>query len=400
MQIYARACAESRDDIRDASAGTPVNYNLDFSLLRPVLFTSGSAENTASARATWRVLEPRSGRQLYRLVISGLTLIEFFDQLEHRTSHLQQSRPELYAAVPQRLLGEALATSAELRARLAQFTESGIEHALMKPISELDGLLRRGVLSGMGDLVNGSALMAATDEREYLPLFEEQRARRLPRDDRALQDSEFHYGIDVRQAMLTRAMARSEGPVAYFVTDTQTNLDQCLIGGRSFARLDLTPLFVRNALASREGGLIDDEADFLDDVAAEALALEERLRRHTGKALDEVPRQLRIRVARFLEDDIITLSRTERKAPEQDPEGVEQILETFARPGRIRVLVEDAVENAGAAARRLESDWAEMDVTYAARFDLDDDPVVARLRERLGVMQPRPGRPRSRAVPV
>lgn len=388
LQVYARACADACDDISVTRGGVPVNYNLDFSLLRPVLFSAGqSADNAASARATWRMLDPSAPPGPYRLVISGLTLIEFFDHLEHKASSLRQSRPELYSAVPKRLLSDALATSAELRARLHRFTERGMNAALREPIQELEALLRRGALAGIGDVLNVAAVRQATDEREFEKLFNEQRSRRLPHDRRSLVDSEFHYKIDTGQNCVTRATAKTNGPIAYFVTDTQLNIAQCQVGDTNLARLDLTPLFVRNATADREARRIPDEIQFLDDVALEALTLEERLTPYAGQIFDDLPRQLRIRVARFLEDDIMPLSRTDRRTGATEDLYVDEILEALSRPGRMRTTMEDTIDAAAEDARRLEAEWQELDISYAQKFDLSDDPVVNRLRHRLGVMR-------------
>ena len=387
FDIYARMCADSRSDVSALRAEQPVNYSLDFSLLCPVLFSQpgpGSGDFALSSTAAIRRILDPDARQDFQLVMSGLTLIEFFDQLDHHLTGIDHPHFELYAAVDRNTLREELLTSSQLRDRLHQYTPTSLDSRLRRPVEKLERLIATGTLKGIGDVVDVAAVRRATDTDQFQHLLDQQRTRRKRFDTRGQTNSEFHYKIDAGNACLTVASARTGDAPAYFVTNAQLNIDQCWIGDTNFARLDKTPLFVRNAMAGRRSELIGDESAFLDDVACEAFELAERLRPY--EELEDAPARLQTRVARFFTDDIALLGQTDTGDPDVIAADVEEIVETFADPKRLRSLLQEAAADAREGARKIEDEAFGLDLAYADQFDLADDPVVVRLRARLGVL--------------
>ena len=260
LEYVARSLADCVTDLDRCERGDPLYYNLDFSLLCPVLFTrpgEGSADFVTSPTPGVRhVLHKKPGEGHYDLIVSGPTIMEFFDQLEHTVKglQLQSTRiPHKYADMTDRDLRRALVTSEDIRRELSQFTESALDERVRTPINRLLGLLESKAVCGIGDVVDIDKLVSQKTLERFGTFMEQQVHQRAAHDAsrRPPEDSRFHYKVDAINNCLTLAAAQARGPQALFVTSTPLNLRQCTLGTETYARVDKTPLFMLNAQRAR-----------------------------------------------------------------------------------------------------------------------------------------------------
>lgn len=394
FQFVVRAIGECMDDLRTSERGSPVSYNMDFGLLCPVLFSKpgkGSKDFLAGpVNTTRRVLERGSKDGNFQIVISGPTVIEFFDQLDHALQGARRAAiriPTRYADFDERRLRDQLLTSQELRDDLGHLTRSGLDARLRQPIERMLQLLDSGSVLGIGDVVDIEAVRRATDRSLFESFVRQHRAgrARLDANRRSLADSAFHYKLDAANSCLTLAAARAEGAPTYFLTTTAVNVRQCTVGNVTYARLDRTPLFTINIESMLESGMIDNSARFLKLAAREGLELIKELEGYPS--LDDCPPHLQIRMANFYSTYVGPLAATEPGSHVQQEHHVDEIAETIRDRRRIRELLDEAAEDAKAGARRLEQHAAALDLSYIDEFDFRDDPVLNRMRTNLGVLR-------------
>ena len=388
LQWLTRACREAADDVAKMRGGKEVTYNLDFSLLCPVLFPNPGAGSSdffePSAPAVRRMLAAANTRP-FRLVMTRYTLLEIFDQMHHQGLRLATSRAELYSSVDEGLLRDQLLTTPDLRRELSQITEQGINDHVREPIEFISGLLDSRTLVGIGDVVDISEVRKVADKNQLRRFYEEQRTSRLASDKRAIEDSEFHYRIDAANNCLTLAVAQTASEPVYFVTNTGVNLRQLVVGDSSFARLERTPLFVLNALEGRENGLIgNDEAKFLRRLSRRSLELADEL---GDQRFREAPFNMRLEISSHLVEVSEILGHTEPADPAALEQSVEDIIAAVRRPKDVQERLRVATEEMRAGAQRLEAEMSALDLGYVADFDFDfrNDPVVARVRAELGL---------------
>jgi hypothetical protein len=392
---YGGALAESSEDLIARRHGSDVLYNLDFSLLAPILFDRPSAGSkefiVEAARATEHVLDADYSERPFQIVLSPFTIAEFFDQIQHALGHVNSPHFEWYGAVDFGLLREELMTSARLRADLQAFTERGIRATLERPFERLLDLLDRGAVCGIADVMDVGSLRneAEGGAAEFDALFKEQRAARLERDrSRSRSDSEFHYRMDAGNSFLTLAAARSQDAAnLLFVTTTGVNRRQCRREGLDLARLNPTPLFVLRAHLLSQAGMIDDDVGVTDRLAHECVAYAQSLDRY--ESLASVSPWERRRVLRFFEEDLGPMISSPTQSDISAEAQVEEILDTLSDIEAMRSAVAEATTGVRESAEQLEGELRTFEIGYLEDFDLHDDPIVRRLQRELGVFEGR-----------
>jgi hypothetical protein len=396
LEFIARCAGECSVDIGHQRAGRPIYYNVDFGLLCPVLFAMpgpGSKEFLAPPiESTRRVLGKKPAEGGFELVVSGPTIIEFFDQLNHTLHGLQRQAlilkeiPRKYSLADEASLRTALITSDELRRDLVQLTQKDLDQRVRTPIKALLALLKHNALRGTADVLDIEALRHLSNNDQFKIFLKEQLATRLKNERRDTSDSEFHYKIDAANNCLTLATVRAHGPEALFVTPTGLNRRQCTVGHRTYARSDRTPLFMLNASRLRDMGHIRDELHFVEETGRKALDLVQQLRNY--KDLGECPGHLQLELASFYENYVSFISRVDDKKPQVELDNFEEMMESVFRKGHAEQLLQDATSDLRDGARLIERHAAELvDLSYLDEFELDDDPVLESMRRRLGVLK-------------
>ena len=387
LEYIARACQESAEDIRAIESKQSVIYNLDFGLLCPVVFKhpgEGSKEFLVPPVAATRRVLSSSEDVPFQMVISGYTMMEIYDQLAHLHQRLRLARPELYTTIDKLMLREQLMTSDKLRGTLTHYTESGLDGMVRAPIEYMEQLFDSGAIRGIGDVVDASAIRRVADRAQFDRFYGEHRDARLRGErQRDVVDSEFHYKIDAVNSCLTLAMAEAGDATAYFVTQTNANLRQCIIGEVSYARLDRTPLFVMNTIELAEQGLIDGAVRYLERTARRSVDYAEELDHE--QSLRDVPVDIRLDISRHFFDVSRLIGRTEPVSTVDIEQEVDGIMDALSDPGELRARVDSAVGDLADGARRLEQQASTLDLAYVNEFDFSDDPVLARIRRQLGL---------------
>lgn len=396
LRYFARALGDCITDVRDTRAGIRLFYNLDFSLLCPLLFDRvplGSKAFLTSVREGMeRVMANATSEQYYGMTVSGPTVIEFFDQLDHLfrgLPDLQQRIPSLrnrYNRKDETILRGALKTSQEIRKDLKELsilTEKGQDQRIRGPINKFLHLLDSGAVCGIGDIIDGDFVRRETNTATFDRFVEEHNTRRGHTDSRSVDDRLFHYRIDAANICLTLAASKMNGVSIPFVTPTPVNIDACVAQTRTLARLDRTPLFLLNLhrLKYSEAPQIGDELNFLDSAAREAVALLEELQ--TYPDLDTVPNFTQVRLARFYRGPVALLDRGSRMDDTVDEHQLSEILEVLSDQTRIQKAIQEAAKDIRDGARLIELHTSRFDLPYIEEFKFDRDPVIERIRKDL-----------------
>ena len=392
LSYYVRALSDGLDDLKAHRSGVPLYYNIDFSLLCPVIFNRrplGSKDFLMKSKdGMSTVLSKGLNEGHFNIVMSGATLLEFFDQLNHMLSSYEDRVTGIidkYRRTNPTDLRELIVSSDDIRNELSIITNRGVEDEIRQPINRLLGYLDSGTVRGIGDVIDAQELRGASDPEKFNSFFEQQRAKRLRNEiHRSVEDSLFHYRIDAANACLTLSAAEVDSSRTPFVTPSPLNIRQCTVNGNSFARVEKTPLLLLNIQRQKARNAIEDEAGFLEYTMREALELEAALR-HFG-CIEEVPNYTQLRLARFYSGPASLLndsgSITER---DMDGEHVEEIVEKLSSEAGIRDMVEEAQEDIRDGAKLIEMNTTNFDVEYLDQFDFDSDPVVTKIRKNLGV---------------
>lgn len=391
---FIRVCGDCISDLSLIRAGVPVYYNMDFSLLCPNLFSidrvpRGSKEFLISEKASIkRVLDKRPSDGHYTLVVSGATIFEFFDQLDHTVRDIEERVPELRTKFKAKemddavLLKEAWATSANIKKELSLLTQQGLNARLMNPITRLLSLLESHKVKGIGDVVDPAELREKTDRNLYNQFLAEQNSQR--HDARFREDREFHYKIDATNNCLTVAAAAIPGIRAAFVTSTPLNIQQCMVNGKAFARVARTPLFMLNLDMLKRSKEISDELEYITAAAKEAVEIQDELAACSD--FDSAPPGLKIRLARFYAVYVGPLNKgaTDDETTPQEKQ-IEEIMKNLADETRLQAILKDAVQFAREGARMVEAHSSGFDLPYLNEFDFEKDPVVLRIKNDLGL---------------
>jgi hypothetical protein len=397
LDYFTRACGECISDIVETRHGVPNFYNIDFSLLCPILFNYppvGSKEFLMPTKAgTWRIIEKAPSTEYYNLVISGITVIEFFDQLTHITRDFQRRIPVLRKRYGKsedlrNLRDDWLKTSDQIRQELAIVTEKGMDERVREPADKFVELLDNNVVHAVGDVLDVNMLHQATDTGLFQRLFEEHKRQRLgfDRGRRPEEDSLFHYRMDAANTCFTLAASTEPGKNVFFLTPMGLNIRQCKLGDREFGRLDRTPLFLVNLANLKHSGLgqLDDEVEFLLDATRDALVLKGQLQRYNR--IEDVPMYTRLKLAKFYEGPIGLLNIGSQEEDNTDAaEQLDEVLSTLSDETRMRTIVDQAMETARAGAKAVEGYSERLDLSYYELLNFEDDPVIARVRRQLGV---------------
>jgi hypothetical protein len=398
LSYFLHVFGECLEDVRRSRNGVPIYYNVDFSLLCPILFSSsdappGSKEFLVSTKESMRrVLDKKPEEGHYKLVVSGPTVIEFFDQLDHLLRYLEQRIPALstqFGIKDEALLRSSFKTSKEIQRDLRDLpllTQKGLDERVRAPINKLLKLLDDGAVRGIGDVLDEKTIRAETSRSVFDRFVAEQGSRRRTGDNRAIDDRTFHYKIDAANNCLTLAASKIAGVSVPFVTTTPLNVQQCTVGSEVFARLDRTPLFLLNLHQLKQSRQIGDEIHFLNIAAREAIELLAELPRYSS--LHEVPSGVQLRLARFYFYDgpIALLNKGYSGEADKDQErDVDEILKNLSDPSRIRGFLKDAVQDVKDGARLIELHKTKFDLPYLDQFDFANDPVIERIKNDLGV---------------
>jgi hypothetical protein len=388
LEYFARACMECINDINDIHNGISIFYNIDFSLLCPALFDrppQGSAPFLDSKKSEMkRVLNEVKNLPGSQLVVSGPTVLEIFDQLNHIQRQYNTNLRSLHARHRRQdsILRDALKTSEQIRNDLAIFTSKGIDARVRAPIDRFLKLMDAGTIVGIGDVVDVDLVRTKTDKNLYEQFLKQHEQERIGYDvgRRARQDSLFHYKIDAANNCLTMAVSGDEDKRVVFVTPTPLNIRQC----QSHARMDRTPLIRINLdrLKKTDIGNVN-ETDFLFNAARDAYVLAGNLKQH--KRFKDVPGYLQVKIAGFLQIPMLALSKGSQEKGAAGDYEIEDIVKAVSDPRQMEVVREEAIEHLKAGAKKMMENSARFDLPFIEQFDFTDDPVLLRLKNELGV---------------
>lgn len=386
-------------DLDSAEKNKTPLYNLDFSVLIGVLFDRkefGVSSFLPDARAVMsHILGEHDHTEPYILGISGTVYYEFLDQLVHILDSVEGFRdsevirnqipnvtPDTVAALFEGKRFEQ--KTAELKSNLAVLTKQGREARITQPAKKLLAYLEDKKLYGIGDYLS-PPLASVNLPYEFNKIFRKQVDVRLPREhSRSEADSLFHYKMDSISICLSRYYTRPLHSKMLFVTRSFANLESCKTDDDLVGRHYYVPLALKNLCSFQKDSYVRDKALFLQ----EALAAATSLRR---KIMDEI---LNYRVE-HLKGHLVTqyynfyntyysqlMLTTHPPDRQLDSVTKDQLAEIMQSHARIKDEVDATVAEVEAVAKIVSEQVDNLGLEYLSDFDLEDDPVLARIKKR------------------
>lgn len=395
LEYFIRAFSECLEDLKSDRNGQTVSYNVDFSLLVPVLFPnmqpSGTKPYLSSAKPGMeRVLSRAKEESGFELVISGATLIEFYDQLCHQLIDLKTRIPgslEQLRSMPAKKATTLVRSSDRIRQDLEIISGNGLAEVVNAPIQRLYTLLEDGSIRGIGDIVDAEALRRRTRRELFASFLDEHRRKRLSGERRTIEDSMFHYRIDAANNCLALALTEINSVNSPFVTPTPLNRQQCTIGERVAARHDKTPLILLNLRQLKTDGAIRDEEAFISDKIKEAWSLYEELTKYQPNTeTSSLPKLFQLSLVRFLSEGPALLLNTSSTSLNDTVKhiNVEEDLESLREHKNLDETLEEAIKDIKDGVELIEMTNNDFDIPYLEEFSMSSDPVMKRIEKEFG----------------
>ncbi len=394
LRYVQGAAATTIDDLVRHNSGRKLRYHLDFSLLCPALFNlpspgSGNFLDFLKNPVNRIVSGSGSENSLYQLSITGATLIEFYDQLNHQIEWLEQKAPEQIKNYREKYLksptGNDLVTAGRVRRDLQLFTKDGYKEQIVKPVDKLISWLDEGSIVGVGDLVSSEVEGHLRTKKDlFKTLLESQKNIRLSQErTRSVQDSIFHYSIDAVNICITRAIAEVEESPVFFVTPTLSNIKGCVVDEESLGRRDRVPLFLLNLQHLLDNNDIEDQIEYLQDAFRDAEQILHKLQKH--KSMDQVPTLLDVSLEKFYQMYMSPLFIATEEEDARISHEWEEIGETLSSNSKMKEVLESAAQDLKDGAQILNLEDSRFNTSYLDEFDFNEDPVLKKVKKTLGI---------------
>lgn len=392
LSYFKTSVISSLHDLNLRKKGYVPKYNIDFSMLYPLLFNtvpSGSKKFKLDLKGMMnRILDMESCKGLYSLIISGPTYYEFLDQLEHIRHDLQVGIPNILNRYSKDIVKEDwLINSEQLLERLSIFSSDGYNKTIEKPVSLLRNYVNSGLISGIGDFFKSPSNSEMEKIKPvYDDLVSESKSYRLQQDreQRPDADSIFHYKMDAINVCLSLLYAMHNTEVPLFVTPTGLNIKNCDFGNIAWGRRPSVPLFLRNVASLKNNGAISSMSKYFIDADKMTTELLESLKKYND--IKQVPLYELTRLEMFYK--IYFMSLHSVKDTNRDifsPERLKEIRITIQNPNKVQDVLHSAVDAIKNGAKEIKEIEGVCDITYFDSLGLDLDPVVKRFYGNLGL---------------
>lgn len=392
LRYVQAAAASTIEDLKAHQNGGKLRYHLDFSLLCPALFnrpSPGSGNFLEVLKNPVSRIINNNENNLYQLSITGATLIEFYDQLNHQIEWLEQKVPSHIAKYREEYLkypteNELIQSQTVIR-DLEIFTNNGYDNQILKPINKLINWIESGSIVGVGDLVSEDVTdHLKTKNPLFRDLLESQKNRRLSQEKtRSVEDSIFHYSIDAINICITRAIAEVEDNPVYFVTPTFSNIKGCIVDDHSFGRRDRVPLFLLNLEHLQKNNDISDQIEYLKDALRDSQQILSRLQKYPD--MKSVPTLLDVRLEKFYQIYMGPLFIATEEEDAKLSANWEQIEDALSSNTKMKDVLESAAQDLREGAQLLNLESDRFNTSYLDEFDFVDDPVLRRVKRNLGI---------------
>jgi hypothetical protein len=394
LRYVQGGAATTIDDLISHNSGHKLRYHLDFSLLCPALFKmpspgSGNFLDFLKNPVNRIISGSRSENSLYQLSITGATLIEFYDQLNHQIEWLEQKAPEQIKNYREKYLKSPtdndLVTAQRVRRDLQLFTKDGYHEQIVKPVNKLIDWLDEGSIVGIGDLVSSEVEGHLKAKKGlFRTLLERQKSRRLSQErTRSIEDSIFHYSIDAVNICITRAIAEVEESPVFFVTPTLSNIKGCVVDEENLARRDRVPLFLLNLQHLLKNKDIEDQVEYLQDAFRDAEQILAKLQKYSS--MDEVPTLVDVHLEKFYQMYMSPLFIATEEEDARISHNWEEIGETLSSNSKMKEVLESAAQDLKDGAQILNLEASRFNTSYLDEFDFNEDPVLRKLKKTLGI---------------
>lgn len=378
------------DYIEFITKGIKPLYNIDFSLLCPLLFNkpAPASKNFLTSVKEWmpHVLESES-KKYFELIITGPTFWEFLDQLIHIIELYQYSIPAYIKKHGNRFLKKKdWVQTNEISNKLYALSSEGFNYIVNTPIEKLVKLLDNEIILGIGDIMEPPS-NANIDKmsRNFIPFLEIQKKYRLKkdRDKRDVSDSIFHYSMDVRNICLTLLYGETVDKNLLFVTPTRENRELCISEGISFGRMEKTPFYLRNLVKLQKEEKVGNPELFLNDSLFLSESIIKSLKEYDD--WDTFPELEQNRLYKFYTDYISELEHfnitSKFKLSQQT---IDEIKSTLSSKQKIKNIIEKAVSSTEKEGRELiEKYSSKIDTSFIDIIGNEKDPILNKIKKHL-----------------
>ena len=376
---------------------TPI-YNLDFSLLAPILFQSSAPGAKAFIpdvrEVTSRVLGNSATQVPFTLAIGAPFYYEFVDQLHHKSEAILSVRDtlsHLNSGDIKRLLEEEISsTTKELLGKLELITDTGIEQQIWQPVSRLKTLLEDGKVHGLGDYISPHSLFHGSDVQiKFDEIVADMRAKRLQWDlsYRSEEDSMFHYRMDA--ANICFALYYQGGPRAnnYYLTKEWPQIVACKRDGTIYGRYYITSLFLTNAALLKKDGYIRDHDGWLRLAFQDCRFLLNQLQDYRGKRdWEGMPGSLGERLKSFHDHTLSRLYNTDDAPPfQKNIIRNDELAPLLFDRSRLNNSIDKAHESVKAAIKVIPISPEKLGIAQIEEFNIQNDPVFKRICSSLNL---------------
>lgn len=382
------------NDLNQSFSGRLPIYNIDFSLICPLLFekpVEGSKEYLVSSKDLMnRILDSDGFDGVCHIAISGATYYEFLDQLEHTRHCIQTKLPRIINRNIESILNDNdfLMKSDNIRDSLLVLSKKGYKTRIKEPIQKLRILIEKNAINGLGDFLEPPS---KKDIEKIRPLYEQilrdQTTFRLRKDHsrREDDDSVFHYKMDTANICLSFLYAKERSCVPLFTSPSGMNIQFCTDKDNRMGRNPAVPLFLKNAIWLKKNNLIPDAKEYLEDAMNEINDINMKL----GKYKDIDNPYLRKKVFQFYKTYGLPLYKGAIKRGINyredyfDEEIIAEIRDRVGNEKATLATIESAIEDLKTGAKELDDLAHLFDTSYFDPFGLNDDPIVKRIKNNL-----------------
>ena len=389
-------------DLNRRSGNQPLKMCLDFHLLAPWAFGFPASESTEflSGPDRWFLPIAEAASEFnfpgkpFEFYITGPTIWEFLDQLEHRRKDLGYELSGFkLPTTDEEEFANWLTTNKKLAGHIMSLTSSGLQDKIRQPVAKLQGLLGSGKVRTFSDYdYNWPELQSDRSSNNFIRFFDEHKKSRIDRDQRirkrSPKDSCFHYRVDAANESLVIAMAEEWQEPFLFITNTPLSLNHARTqingGALHLARPIHTPLFVLSSLIEQRSNPSFDSLEILRDSLNAAQSLSKSIGSVEENA--ELPEYLLRKLVHFY-GNIDQIERgvpsgvVDAKAVEARRMEIREAMEITGNTTRLRDRIEEArAEIVSGGQALVQKNNIAQDLSSMEHFNLEGDPIFSELQ--------------------
>jgi len=386
-----RVVGQTLTDYKTVSKdGGNIYYNLDFSLLCPLLFKrpSEGSNDFLEPVKQWmqHVLSVTSGQTEVKLIMSAATLYEFYDQMNHYLESLKANKPKLMDYYYNKKVNDDTGiTTDEIRRNLLIFSNLGYSYQVLKPVNDLLRYFDDNIICGIGDYFEKLTPSESKLFESMTEAFLQQHLKKrynAPNNKRDFENSQFHFRMDAINNALSVILAHRKGHTPLFVTPTPLNHEQCIFDNTNVGRQDRVPLFYLNMEVLKEKGYFPDPLSYLIEAFRESSSLEKELTSYDE--MSKVPYYIKQKIEAFYKMYAGPLASHSSLVEDVNINEVkDEISSVLSSRKKMSEIIDRALDDIRLSAMQVDQYANRIDTSYLYNEQTLQDPILQKLQKEL-----------------